>query len=48
VLDVATGAGHTAHAIAPHVAAVVASDVTAPMLAKARALAWKKGWRTSR
>jgi ubiquinone/menaquinone biosynthesis C-methylase UbiE len=43
VLDVATGAGHTAHAIAPHVAAVVASDVTAPMLAKARALAVEKG-----
>jgi ubiquinone/menaquinone biosynthesis C-methylase UbiE len=43
VLDVATGAGHTAHAIAPHVAAVVATDVTAPMLAKARALAAEKG-----
>jgi ubiquinone/menaquinone biosynthesis C-methylase UbiE len=42
-LDVATGAGHTAHVLAPHVASVVASDLTAPMLAKSRALAREKG-----
>jgi len=33
-LDVATGAGHTALAVAPHVAEVVAYDMTAPMLAE--------------
>ena len=43
VVDVATGAGHTAHAFAPHVAQVVATDVTASMVAKARALAREKG-----
>jgi ubiquinone/menaquinone biosynthesis C-methylase UbiE len=43
VLDVATGAGHTAIAIAPHVAHVVASDVTAAMLAQAARLATDKG-----
>jgi ubiquinone/menaquinone biosynthesis C-methylase UbiE len=43
VLDVATGAGHTAHAFAPHVAKVVASDITEPMLAEARKLARAKG-----
>lgn len=31
-LDIATGAGHTALALAPHVAAVVAYDMTEPML----------------
>ena len=31
-LDIATGAGHTAFAFAPHVAHVVASDLTAEML----------------
>ena len=32
VLDVATGAGHTAYAFAPHVAWVWATDITAEML----------------
>jgi ubiquinone/menaquinone biosynthesis C-methylase UbiE len=36
VLDVATGAGHTAYAFAPHVAQVWASDITAEMLALVR------------
>lgn len=39
VLDVATGAGHTALAFAPHVAKVTASDITDAMLAEARKLA---------
>lgn len=39
VLDVATGAGHTAHIFAPHVRHIVASDLTLPMSAKARELA---------
>ena len=39
VLDVATGAGHTALAVAPLVAKVVALDLTAEMLAQARKLA---------
>ncbi len=34
-LDVATGAGHTAFALAPHVRAVVATDITPAMLAEA-------------
>lgn len=38
-LDVATGAGHMAAAFAPHVASVVASDITDPMLAEAAKLA---------
>jgi SAM-dependent methyltransferase len=38
-LDVATGAGHVALALAPHVAAVVASDITPQMLAVARGIA---------
>jgi ubiquinone/menaquinone biosynthesis C-methylase UbiE len=42
-LDVATGAGHTAIALAPHVAHVVASDITEEMLAEARRLAAEKG-----
>jgi SAM-dependent methyltransferase len=37
VLDVATGGGHTALAFLPHVQSVIASDLTAPMLASARA-----------
>jgi SAM-dependent methyltransferase len=41
-LDVATGAGHTALAFAPHVAHVVASDITEEMLAQAMALAAAK------
>jgi len=39
VLDVATGAGHMAAAFAPHVAKVVASDITDEMLAQAAQLA---------
>jgi ubiquinone/menaquinone biosynthesis C-methylase UbiE len=35
-LDVATGGGHTALKFAPHVARVVASDLTPPMLDSAR------------
>jgi ubiquinone/menaquinone biosynthesis C-methylase UbiE len=35
-LDIATGGGHTALAVAPHVARVVATDITEPMLAAAR------------
>jgi ubiquinone/menaquinone biosynthesis C-methylase UbiE len=38
-LDIATGAGHVALALAPHVAHVVASDLTPQMLAVARGLA---------
>lgn len=36
-LDVATGGGHTAKALAPHIASVVALDMTADMLEVARA-----------
>jgi ubiquinone/menaquinone biosynthesis C-methylase UbiE len=43
VLDVATGAGHTALALAPHVAHVVASDITDEMLAEAAKLAAQRG-----
>ncbi len=42
-LDVATGAGHMALAVAPHVAEVVASDLTPQMLAVAANLAREKG-----
>jgi ubiquinone/menaquinone biosynthesis C-methylase UbiE len=42
-LDVATGAGHTAAAFAPHVRHVIASDITAEMLAEAKKLAAAKG-----
>ncbi|HEX5958584.1 MAG TPA: class I SAM-dependent methyltransferase [Hyphomicrobiaceae bacterium] len=45
VLDIATGAGHTAAAFAPHVAHVVASDITSEMLGEARTLAAAKGLR---
>ena len=41
-LDVATGAGHTAAVFAPHVARVVASDLTPQMLEQARKLAREK------
>ena len=34
VLDVATGAGHTALAFAPHVAKVTATDITEEMLGR--------------
>lgn len=43
VLDVATGAGHTALALAPHVARVIATDVTPEMLAETRRLADERG-----
>jgi ubiquinone/menaquinone biosynthesis C-methylase UbiE len=43
VLDVATGAGHTAAAFAPHVKRVVASDITREMLREAQALARDRG-----
>ena len=43
VLDVATGGGHTALRFAPHVARVVASDVTPQMLRAAEAHVSSKG-----
>jgi ubiquinone/menaquinone biosynthesis C-methylase UbiE len=43
VLDVATGAGHTALALAPHVAKVTASDITEAMLAEAKKLTTARG-----
>jgi ubiquinone/menaquinone biosynthesis C-methylase UbiE len=43
VLDVATGAGHTALAFAPHVRIVTATDITLPMLAEAARLAKARG-----
>lgn len=42
-LDVATGAGHMALAFAPHVARMIASDITEEMLAETRALAASRG-----
>jgi ubiquinone/menaquinone biosynthesis C-methylase UbiE len=41
-LDVATGAGHTAAIFAPHVASVIASDLTDEMIAQAAKLAREK------
>ncbi len=43
VLDVATAAGHTALAFAPHVAAVIGLDLTAQMLPLAAGLAAERG-----
>jgi len=43
MLDVATGAGHTAHTFAPHVAQVIATDLTEQMLNKAAELAAQQG-----
>jgi ubiquinone/menaquinone biosynthesis C-methylase UbiE len=43
VLDVATGAGHTTLAFAPHVAKVTATDITEEMLAETRKLAKARG-----
>ena len=43
-LDIATGAGHTAAAFAPHVARVIASDLTEEMLREAAKLAAAKGF----
>jgi ubiquinone/menaquinone biosynthesis C-methylase UbiE len=42
-LDIATGAGHTAAAFAPHVARAIASDLTEEMLQEAAKLAKAKG-----
>ena len=42
-LDVATGGGHTAIALAPHVAEVVATDLTPEMLEAAAGLAAERG-----
>jgi ubiquinone/menaquinone biosynthesis C-methylase UbiE len=42
-LDVATGAGHTALLFAPHVARMIASDLTKEMLAKTAELAHQQG-----
>ncbi len=42
-LDIATGAGHTALAFAPHVARIVASDLTPEMLVEAAKLAAAQG-----
>lgn len=42
-LDVATGTGHTAFALAPYVGSVVASDLTREMLDQARRLARAQG-----
>lgn len=39
LLDIATAAGHTALALSPHVSQVVATDLTAQALPRARALA---------
>lgn len=43
VLDVATGAGHTAATLASHVLAVVAGDMTGEMLAQAGKVSREKG-----
>lgn len=43
VLDIATGAGHTALAFAPHVSSVVAYDLTEPMLAETAKNATQRG-----
>lgn len=43
VLDVATGAGHTAYAFAPHVARVWATDITEEMLSIVRGQANSRG-----
>jgi SAM-dependent methyltransferase len=43
VLDIATGGGHTALALAPHVAHVVATDLTPEMLASAEAFVREQG-----
>jgi len=43
VLDVATGAGHTAFALAGHVRAVIGIDLTAEMLAESKQLGTARG-----
>jgi ubiquinone/menaquinone biosynthesis C-methylase UbiE len=42
-LDIATGGGHTARALAPHVTHVIASDLTSTMLAAARTFLTSQG-----
>lgn len=42
MLDIATGAGHTAHAFAPHLRRVMATDITLPMASQARTVARDK------
>lgn len=42
-LDIATGGGHTALKFAPHVKQIIAADLTAPMLKKARAFIRGRG-----
>ncbi len=42
-LDVATGTGHTAFALAPHVADVIATDITPQMLAEGEKLQAQRG-----
>lgn len=42
-LDVATGAGHTAYAFAPHVARIWATDITEEMMSLVREQAGKRG-----
>jgi ubiquinone/menaquinone biosynthesis C-methylase UbiE len=41
-LDIATGSGHTAFALSPHVSSVIAIDITEPMLAEAERLRREK------
>jgi len=48
VLDVATGGGHTAFALAPHAAEVVALDLTRPMLEAAQQEGLARGLHTIR
>lgn len=43
VLDVGTGTGHTAFALAPHVAYVIATDITPEMLAEGERLQTQNG-----
>jgi SAM-dependent methyltransferase len=43
VLDVGTGTGHTAFAVAPHVASVVGLDLTPEMVEQARVLQAQRG-----
>lgn len=43
VIDVASGAGHTSALFAPHVARLIAIDVTAEMLQQTRKLAMERG-----
>jgi len=42
-LDVATGSGHTAAALAPHVASVVCADITPQMIREAQKISFAQG-----